>query len=187
MRIRLHRDRRSDGAGSGGGGCAGLVGGWAEHALTIASFTARRLDQVSPEAAAVLPVAGATAYDAMNRFDLVRWHPGGLRRRCRGPGRGGRTRRGRRHPRHGGRRCSADSGGTARRSVPADVAGRQAVGARAGGFELVGDRSTAVLAELLDWFRQADWIRMSLTSDRCPTRGPLWSSSSRATRRERLF
>jgi NADPH2:quinone reductase len=52
------------------GGCPGTVGGWAEHALTIVSFTARRPDGLSPEAAAALPVAAATAYDAMNRFDL---------------------------------------------------------------------------------------------------------------------
>ena len=52
------------------GGCPGMVGGWAEHALTIVSFTARRPDGLSPEAAAALPVAAATAYDAMNRFDL---------------------------------------------------------------------------------------------------------------------
>ncbi len=52
------------------GGCPDMVGGWAEKALTIASFTARRPDGVSPEAAAALPVAAATAYDAMNRFGL---------------------------------------------------------------------------------------------------------------------
>src|SRR6185436_17947141 len=42
------------------GGCPGMVGGWAEQALTIASFTARRPDGVSPEVAAALPVAPAT-------------------------------------------------------------------------------------------------------------------------------
>ena len=52
------------------GGCPGMVGGWAEQALTIASFTARRSDGVRPEAAAVLPVSAATAFDALNRFDL---------------------------------------------------------------------------------------------------------------------
>lgn len=52
------------------GGCPDMVGGWAEKALTIASFTARRPDGVRPEAAAALPVAAATAYDAMNRFAL---------------------------------------------------------------------------------------------------------------------
>ncbi len=52
------------------GGCPEMVGGWAEKALTIASFTARRPDGVRPEAAAALPVAAATAYDAMNRFGL---------------------------------------------------------------------------------------------------------------------
>ena len=53
------------------GGCPGMVGGWAEEALTTASFTARRPDSVSPEIAAVLPVAAATAFDALNRFGLV--------------------------------------------------------------------------------------------------------------------
>jgi len=38
--------------------------------LTIASFTARRPDGVSPEVAAALPVAAATAFDALNRFGL---------------------------------------------------------------------------------------------------------------------
>jgi NADPH2:quinone reductase len=52
------------------GGCPGMVGGWAEQALTIASFTARRPDGVRPEVAAVLPVAAATAFDALDRFDL---------------------------------------------------------------------------------------------------------------------
>jgi NADPH2:quinone reductase len=47
-----------------------MVGGWAEQALTIASFTAKRPDGVSPESAAALPVAAATAFDAMNRFGL---------------------------------------------------------------------------------------------------------------------
>jgi NADPH:quinone reductase-like Zn-dependent oxidoreductase len=52
------------------GGCPEMVGGWAEHALTIASFTAQRLNGVSPESAAALPVAAATAFDALNRFGL---------------------------------------------------------------------------------------------------------------------
>ena len=52
------------------GGCPEMVGGWAEQALTIAAFTARRPDGVSPEAAAALPVAAATAFDALNRFGL---------------------------------------------------------------------------------------------------------------------
>jgi NADPH2:quinone reductase len=52
------------------GGCPAMVGGWAEQALTIASFTAKRPDGVSPESAAALPVAAATAFDAMNRFGL---------------------------------------------------------------------------------------------------------------------
>ena len=47
-----------------------MVGGWAEQALTIASFTARRPDGVRPEVAAALPVSAATAFDALNRFDL---------------------------------------------------------------------------------------------------------------------
>jgi NADPH2:quinone reductase len=52
------------------GGCPEMVGGWAEQALTIASFTARRPDNVRPEVAAALPVAAATAFDALNSFAL---------------------------------------------------------------------------------------------------------------------
>jgi NADPH:quinone reductase-like Zn-dependent oxidoreductase len=52
------------------GGCPGMVGGWAEQALTIASFTASRPDGVSPEAAAALPVAAGTAFDALTAFAL---------------------------------------------------------------------------------------------------------------------
>ncbi|MDG4664386.1 NADP-dependent oxidoreductase [Mycobacterium sp. 236(2023)] len=53
------------------GGCPGMTGGWAEQALTIASFTAHRPAAVRPEAAAVLPVAAGTALDALRRFDLA--------------------------------------------------------------------------------------------------------------------
>jgi NADPH2:quinone reductase len=52
------------------GGCPGMVGGWAEQALVTASFAAPRPDAVSPEAAAVLPVAAGTAYDALTGLDL---------------------------------------------------------------------------------------------------------------------
>jgi NADPH:quinone reductase-like Zn-dependent oxidoreductase len=52
------------------GGCPGMVGGWAEQALVTAGFAAHRPDGVSPEAAAVLPVAAGTAYDALTQFAL---------------------------------------------------------------------------------------------------------------------
>ena len=52
------------------GGCPGMVGGWAEQALVTASFAAHRPDGVSPEAAAVLPVAAGTAYDALAQLAL---------------------------------------------------------------------------------------------------------------------
>jgi NADPH2:quinone reductase len=52
------------------GGCPGMVGGWAEQALITASFTAHRPPDVRPELAAALPVASATAFDAMERFGL---------------------------------------------------------------------------------------------------------------------
>lgn len=52
------------------GGCPGMVGGWAEQALVTASFAAHRPDGVSPEAAAVLPVAAGTAYDALDNLAL---------------------------------------------------------------------------------------------------------------------
>jgi NADPH:quinone reductase-like Zn-dependent oxidoreductase len=52
------------------GGCPGMIGGWAEQALVTASFTAHRPDGVSPEAAATLPVAAGTAFDALNRLGL---------------------------------------------------------------------------------------------------------------------
>jgi NADPH2:quinone reductase len=47
-----------------------MVGGWAEEAVVTASFAAHRPDGVSPEAAASLPVAAGTAFDALNRFAL---------------------------------------------------------------------------------------------------------------------
>ncbi|MBP2329282.1 NADPH2:quinone reductase [Kibdelosporangium banguiense] len=52
------------------GGCPGMVGGWAEQALITAGFAAHRPDGVSPEAAAVLPVAAGTAYDALEQLAL---------------------------------------------------------------------------------------------------------------------
>jgi NADPH:quinone reductase-like Zn-dependent oxidoreductase len=52
------------------GGCPGMVGGWAELALVTASFAAHRPDGVSPEDAAVLPVAAGTAYDALTDLAL---------------------------------------------------------------------------------------------------------------------
>lgn len=52
------------------GGCPGMVGGWAEQALVTASFTAHRPAGVAPEAAAVLPVAAGTAYDALTNLGL---------------------------------------------------------------------------------------------------------------------
>jgi NADPH:quinone reductase-like Zn-dependent oxidoreductase len=52
------------------GGCPGMVGGWAEQALVTAGFAAYRPDGVSPEAAAVLPVAAGTAYDALAQLAL---------------------------------------------------------------------------------------------------------------------
>ncbi len=42
------------------GGCPGMLGGWAPAALVTASFSAHRPDGVSPEQAAVLPVAAGT-------------------------------------------------------------------------------------------------------------------------------
>lgn len=54
------------------GGCPGMVGGWAEQAVVTASFAAHRPESVSPEAAAVLPVAAGTAYDALEHFRLPR-------------------------------------------------------------------------------------------------------------------
>jgi NADPH:quinone reductase-like Zn-dependent oxidoreductase len=53
------------------GGTPGMVGGWAEQALVIASFAAHRPEGVSPADAAALPVAAGTAYDALNGLDLA--------------------------------------------------------------------------------------------------------------------
>ncbi|MEU6699955.1 NADP-dependent oxidoreductase [Pseudonocardia sp. NPDC046786] len=52
------------------GGCPGMLGGWAPRARTIASFSAHRPDGVSPEQAAVLPVAAGTALDTLRSLDL---------------------------------------------------------------------------------------------------------------------
>jgi NADPH:quinone reductase-like Zn-dependent oxidoreductase len=52
------------------GGCPGMVGGWAELALVTAEFAAHRPDGLSPEAAAVLPVAAGTAHDALAQLAL---------------------------------------------------------------------------------------------------------------------
>ncbi|MFP5020776.1 NADP-dependent oxidoreductase [Pseudonocardia phyllosphaerae] len=52
------------------GGCPGMLGGWAPRALVTASFTAHRPDGVTPEQAAVLPVAAGTAHDFLNDVDL---------------------------------------------------------------------------------------------------------------------
>ncbi len=52
------------------GGCPDMVGGWAEQAVVTASFAAHRPESVSPEAAAVLPVAAGTAYDACENLRL---------------------------------------------------------------------------------------------------------------------
>ena len=54
------------------GGCPGMVGGWAEYALVLASFAAHRPSSVSSHDAAVLPVAAGTAYDALTNLDLPR-------------------------------------------------------------------------------------------------------------------
>src|SRR3954471_401960 len=52
------------------GGCPGMVGGGAEEALVTASFAAHRPVGVPPEAAAALPVAAGTAYDALENLKL---------------------------------------------------------------------------------------------------------------------
>jgi NADPH:quinone reductase-like Zn-dependent oxidoreductase len=52
------------------GGTPDMAGGWAEQALVTASFAAHRPQQVSPEDAATLPVAGATAYDGLRDLRL---------------------------------------------------------------------------------------------------------------------
>lgn len=56
------------------GGCPGMLGGWAPRALVTASFAAHRPDGVSPERAAVLPVAAGTAHDTLEN---LRCGPGG--------------------------------------------------------------------------------------------------------------
>jgi NADPH:quinone reductase-like Zn-dependent oxidoreductase len=53
------------------GGCPGMRGGWAPRALVTASFAAHRPAGVSPEQAAVLPVAAGTAYDAVENLQLA--------------------------------------------------------------------------------------------------------------------
>jgi NADPH2:quinone reductase len=53
------------------GGCPGMVGGWAEQAAVTASFAAHRPPEVSPEAAASLPVAAGTALDALTNLGLA--------------------------------------------------------------------------------------------------------------------
>ena len=55
------------------GGCPGMLGGWAPRALVTGSFAAHRPDGVSPERAAVLPVAAGTAY---NTLENLRLEPG---------------------------------------------------------------------------------------------------------------
>ena len=52
------------------GGCPGMLGGWAPTALVTASFAAHRPDGVSPEQAAVLPVAAGTAHDTLENLRL---------------------------------------------------------------------------------------------------------------------
>jgi NADPH2:quinone reductase len=54
------------------GGCPGMVGGWAEYALVQAPFAAHRPSSVSPQDAAVLPVAAGTAFDALTNLGLPR-------------------------------------------------------------------------------------------------------------------
>ncbi|TCK25938.1 NADP-dependent oxidoreductase [Pseudonocardia endophytica] len=53
------------------GGCPGMLGGWAPTARVTASFAAHRPDGVSPEQAAVLPVAAGTAYDTLEHLSLA--------------------------------------------------------------------------------------------------------------------
>lgn len=52
------------------GGCPGMLGGFAPLAVVTAGFTAHRPATVAPEAAAVLPVAAGTAWDALTGLDL---------------------------------------------------------------------------------------------------------------------
>lgn len=53
------------------GGCPGMLGGWAPTAVVTASFAAHRPDGVSPEQAAVLPVAAGTAFDTLENLQLA--------------------------------------------------------------------------------------------------------------------
>jgi NADPH:quinone reductase-like Zn-dependent oxidoreductase len=175
------------------GGCPGMVGGWAEQAVVTASFAAHRPESVSPEAAAVLPVAAGTAYDALENLSL----PAGATLLVNGAGGGvglplvqlARTRGlrvvGTASPgkhgliaRFGGvpvaygdgvvdrlRTAAPDGvdavfdlvGGESLRSVAVLLTDRthlisvadRALGKELGGRELVRDRSTAVLSELV--------------------------------------
>ncbi|MBN9734949.1 MULTISPECIES: NADP-dependent oxidoreductase [unclassified Pseudonocardia] len=52
------------------GGCPGMLGGWAPLARVTASFAAHRPDAVTPEQAAVLPVAAGTAWDTLENLGL---------------------------------------------------------------------------------------------------------------------
>ena len=52
------------------GGTPGLLGGWAERALVIATFAAPLPAGVDPVTAAVLPVAAGTAFDALDQLAL---------------------------------------------------------------------------------------------------------------------
>jgi len=54
------------------GGCPDMQGGFAPLARVTAGFAAPRPSDVAPEAAAVLPVAAGTAYDALTALDLPR-------------------------------------------------------------------------------------------------------------------
>ncbi|MDT7575991.1 MAG: hypothetical protein QOH17_2324, partial [Pseudonocardiales bacterium] len=53
------------------GGCPGMTGGFAQLAVVTAGFAAHRPSTVSPENAAVLPVAAGTAHDALVALDLA--------------------------------------------------------------------------------------------------------------------
>jgi NADPH2:quinone reductase len=52
------------------GGCPGMRGGFAPLAIVTAGFAAHQPPDVTPEDAAVLPVAAGTAYDALTALDL---------------------------------------------------------------------------------------------------------------------
>jgi NADPH2:quinone reductase len=54
------------------GGCPGMLGGWAPMALVTASYAAHRPDGVSPERAAVLPVAAGTALSVPENVHTAR-------------------------------------------------------------------------------------------------------------------